>query len=83
MDFFVFIIFLDLFILCLAFLHILCTTCMLCGALGSQEKDSDPLALESQMVMNQHVGAENQTQVFCKNNKRSYPLDHLTHPRIY
>lgn len=35
---------------------------------GGQNWVLDPLELELQMVLNHHVGARNQTQVFCKSS---------------
>lgn len=46
------------------------TTCMP-GVLEGQQRTSDPLGLELQMVVNCHVGTSSQTQVLCKNNKCS------------
>ena len=41
-----------------------------------------PLELELWMAMNYHVGAENQTLVFCKSSKRSYTMSHLYSPSL-
>jgi hypothetical protein len=51
-----------------------CFACMYawahtCSALGGQKKVSGLLELELQMVVNYHVGAENQTQVLQKSNQ--------------
>jgi hypothetical protein len=35
------------------------------------EQESDSLELELKMIVSHHVGAGNQTQVFCKSNKCS------------
>ena len=40
---------------------------------GVQERSSDPLELELQMVVNQFMGAGTQTQVLCKSNTCSKP----------
>ena len=50
-------------------MHIcICTVCVTCEG---QKRVLDPLELELQMVMNQHVGARNQTQVLIRTNKSS------------
>lgn len=46
------------------------------GALGGQKRESDPLTLESQMVVNRHVSAGNQTRVLLKCIQCSSPLSH-------
>lgn len=41
---------------------------------GGQKKVWDHLELELKRVMSQHVGAENRTQILCKNSKPSFQL---------
>ena len=43
----------------------LCTVCV-SGTCGEQTRASDPLGLESHIVVSCHVGARNQTLVLCK-----------------
>lgn len=40
-------------------------------AIGGQDRVLDPLELESWIVMNHRVGAENLACIFCKSNKCS------------
>jgi hypothetical protein len=40
-----------------------------CDAYGSQERASDSLGLEFQLVVNHHVGTENQTQVLRESSQ--------------
>jgi hypothetical protein len=51
------------------------------GACRGQNKVSDILELELQMVVSHHVGAEAQTQVLYKSNKCSKLLSHLSSSR--
>ena len=50
-------------------------------AFGGQKRVG-PLELELQMVVSYHVGAENQTWVFCKSSKCSQPLSSPQSPSI-
>lgn len=49
----------------------LSTQHVLPGALEGQRKDSEPLELELQIVMNHLVGAENLTWILYKSNRCS------------
>lgn len=42
----------------------------MCGACRSQKVAVDLLERDLQMVASHHVGAENQTQILCKNDKQ-------------
>ena len=50
-------------------------TCV--GYLWSSDKLLSPLKLELGTVVSHHVGATNQTQGLCKNNKCSLQLGHF------